>query len=276
MRWYADNSELQVIWDASIPDILLYGGICIDDEAREHLCNIINAVKSRYDENTDFPLKWNFRDLHDYYRSQGKEQLYNRLLQSSKQWRMQIFREIASIEFIIIMSIIHGYGRAREAQRRTRERLTRHVFSNALMRLGNHISEIGSPYTELVLDWPPEGNRSLFDNEYRYAYTHGRDSEQYEYYCGALKNIGFADSPLYSSMNECALLQLSDLIVGSVRDLVDFSLRRTRGFYGLNRVREIKDSFRGAPSRVIGKGISIAPPRGELFDRVSRTVDNLY
>jgi len=276
IRWYADNSELQGIWDAAIPDILLYGGICFENDTQKRLREIMRAVKSEYNEDADFPLKWDFRDLRDYYRNQGREQLFDRLLQLSRQWRTRIFREIASVEFTIIMSIIHGYGRERNVQRRTRERLTRYVFSNALKRLGIHISETGRPYTELVLDWPPGGDRSIFNDEYRCAYTQGRDSEQREYYCGALKNIGFADSPFYSTMTECALLQVSDLIVGAMRGLVNYSLGRTRGSYGLNRVREIKARFRGAPGRVIGRGISIAPPRGELFDRVSKTVENLY
>lgn len=276
IRWYADNSELHGIWGAAIQDILLYGGLCVSEESRERLCGIMRTVKSGYDEDADFPLKWNFLGLRDHYRNLGKEQLYERLLQASKRWRMRIFREIASVDFTIIMSIIHGYGRDRNVQRRTRQRLTRHVFSNALMRLGIHIREIGSPYTELVLDWPPGGDKTLFDSEYRCAYLNGRDSQQQEFYCGPLKNIRFSDSLFYASTNECALLQLCDLIVGAVKDLVDYSLERISGTYGRNRVREIKHRFRGAPDRVIGKGISIAPAQGDLYDRLRSTVEELY
>lgn len=277
MRWYADNSELRGIWGAAIQDILFYGGICVNEDSRERLCGIMRAVKSGYDGDVNFPLKWNFLGLRDHYRDLGKEQLYERLLQASKRWRMRIFREIASVDFTIIMSVIHGYGRDQNVQRRTMQRLTRHVFSNALMRLGMHIRENGCPYTELVLDWPPGGDKSLFDSEYRCAYFSGRDSlQQLEFFCGPLKNIGFSDSLLYASTNECALLQLCDLIVGAVKDLVDFSLGRTRGTYGRNRVHEIKHRFRGAPDRVIGKGISIAPTHGDLYDRLRRTVEDLY
>jgi len=31
MRWYGDNSELNGIWKAEIPDVLLFGGIAIED-----------------------------------------------------------------------------------------------------------------------------------------------------------------------------------------------------------------------------------------------------
>ena len=145
------------------------------------------------------------------------------------------------------------------------------------MRLGLHISEVGSPYTELVLDWPPGGNKFLFDSEYRCAYLSGRDSQQQkDFYCGPLKNIGFSDSLLYASTNDCAMLQLCDLIVGAVKDLVDYSLGRISGTYGRNRVHEIKHRFRGAPYSVIGKGISIAPRQGDLYDRLRRTMENLF
>jgi len=276
IRWYADNSELKGIWDSALPDILIYGGICADNDAQNCLCEIIKDVKFGYNKDADFPLKWNFRDLKDYYQNIGKLDLYERLLKSSKIWRKKLFRKMASIDFIIIMSIIHGYGKDREIQLRTRQNLTRYVFSNALMRLGNYIKEIGPAKTELVLDWPPEGEKTLFDSEYRCAYFRGLASNNQEYFCGPLEEIGFSDSIFYSSTNECALLQISDLIVGSVKDLVDYSLGRIRGTYGHNRVLEIKDRFRGAPKQVIGRGISIAPTRNGLSDKLRSTIEGLY
>jgi hypothetical protein len=276
MRWYADNSELNGIWGSAIPDILIYGGICANNHAQNCLCEIIKNVKAGYNKDVDFPLKWNFRALEVYYQNIGKFDLYDRLLKSSKIWRKSIFRQIASVDFIIIMSIIHGYGRDRNIQLKTRQNLTRYVFSNALMRLGIHIKEIDSPKTELVLDWPPEGDKNLFDSEYRCAYFRGLASNNQEYFCGPLEEIGFSDSIFYSSTNECSLLQISDIIVGSVKDLVDYSLGRKRGRYGRNRVLEIKDRFRGAPSRVIGRGVSIAPTRNSLYDKLRNTIEGLY
>ncbi len=256
--------------------ILLYGGFCVNEKSRERLCSIIKIVKSEYDEEADFPLKWNFQSLKDYFLDQGRERLYKQLLQSSREWRTRIFKEIAPVDFTVVMSVIHGYGKTRNVQKRTKEQLTRYVFYNALQRFGLHISEIGSPYKELVLDWPPGGNRFIFDDEFRCAYIHGKDTEQKEYYCKALKNIGFADAPFYSSTNECSLLQLSDLMVGALSELIDVSLGRTEGNFGYNRVREIKDKFRGAPNMVIGRGISMAPPDNELSEMIKPLIDSLY
>jgi hypothetical protein len=277
IRWYADNSELHGIWAAEIPDILLYGGICMGDSSRYQLESIFKDVKAQYDQRCDFPLKWNIRDLRDYYQRQDREDLYERLLQSSEQWRRQIFREISRVDFSIIASLILGYGTNRDVLIRTRDGLMRYVFSNALMRVGLHVSDIGPERAEVILDWPPQGKRYLFDEEYRSGYIDGiTHDRQVTYDSGPLRNLGFSDAPFFANMNDCVLLQLSDLIIGAVKDMVNIALGRTRGRFGLNRVREVRRQLRGAPNNVIGRGISISPNRGDLFERVSRTVQNLF
>ena len=97
IRWYADNSELHGIWGAAIQDILLYGGLCVSEESRERLCGIMRTVKSGYDEDADFPLKWNFLGLRGYYQNLGKEQLYERLLQASTRWSESLERSLRLI-----------------------------------------------------------------------------------------------------------------------------------------------------------------------------------
>lgn len=277
LRWYADNSELRGIWGAEIPDILIYGGICVSDENRFQLESIVTNTKAQYNQQCNFPLKWNIRDLRDYYCRQGRENLYNRLLQSSEQWRRQIFRGIATIAFSIIASLIIGYGTDRRVLIRTRNGLTRYVFSNALMRVGLHVSELRPERTELILDWPPEGKRFLFDEEYKSGYIDGiTHDRQVTYDCGPLKELNFSDSPFFANMKDCVLLQLSDLIIGAMKEMVNISLCRTRGSFGLNRIREVRNQLRGAPNNIIGRGISISPTQGDLYERVRRTVENLF
>lgn len=277
IRWYADNSELYGIWGSTVPDIFLLGGICANNTALDHLSSIMKEVKAKYDSEIEFPLKWNFRDLNKYYQRQNLETLYERLLNSSRDWRTQIFRKVADVDFTIILSIIHGYSTNRDVLVRTKTDLSRFVFSNALMRVGLHVKEFEPQQVEVVMDWPPGGKRQYFDEEYKSAYSRGETCNQQQgYFCGPLKSLKFIDSLLYTNMTECALLQLSDLIVGAARDTVNYSLGRTKGYFGLNRLKELKDRIRGAPSQVIGKGISIAPPRGELFEKMGKTVAKIY
>jgi hypothetical protein len=59
MRWYGDNSELNGIWDAPIPDILLFGGVAVTYEAAVAIQNEIQKIKEFYDPSFPFPIKWN-------------------------------------------------------------------------------------------------------------------------------------------------------------------------------------------------------------------------
>lgn len=45
IRWYRDNSELRSSLDARIPDILIFGGIAVNEEARDRICSIIRVVQ---------------------------------------------------------------------------------------------------------------------------------------------------------------------------------------------------------------------------------------
>lgn len=100
------------------------------------------------------------------------------------------------------------------------------------------------------------GIRNLFDEEYKSGYIDGITHDQrVTYDRGPLRDLRFSDSPFFSNMNDCVLLQLSDLIIGAVKAMVNVALGRTRGLFGLHRVREVRHRLRGAPNNVIGRGI---------------------
>lgn len=94
MRWYADNSELYGVRGASIPDILLFGGIAIEVDQVRLLREAIESVKEKYGH-PRAPVKWNFKALKALYKKQKLEELYEKLLKSSKEWRIEI-AEIAN------------------------------------------------------------------------------------------------------------------------------------------------------------------------------------
>ena len=50
MQWYGDNSELNGIWDAELPDILIFGGIAVRKPAIPELKRTISTVKKKYSE----------------------------------------------------------------------------------------------------------------------------------------------------------------------------------------------------------------------------------
>jgi len=276
LRWYADNSELRGIWDAPIPDILIYGGYAVEDTAAADIHSIIKRIKSGYRPEADFPFKWNFRDLSDYYHEHQLDGLYNTLLAETQQWRTDLFRFISDVDIKLIASIIKCHSRERNILLDTRETVTRFVFSNALMRIGLLAQDTSPGRVELVLDWPGDEQRNLFNEEYRTAYYLGTTAHYPQgYFCGALKDLGFADSLLFSCTIESSLLQFSDLVVGALRELADVALGRREDALGISLLRLIRDKFRGAPEDIIGRGISIAPPRSEFYSIMASRIPSL-
>lgn len=73
MRWYADNSELNGIREAEIPDILLFGGYTVTDEQEINIRESIENIREKNFGSRRAPVKWNFKDLKDIYEKQGKQ-----------------------------------------------------------------------------------------------------------------------------------------------------------------------------------------------------------
>ena len=128
IRWYADNSYIHGIWGAEIEDILMFGGIALEQDAEQAISAIMENVKKPYKQEADFPVKWNIKDLKEYYEKKGLAELYQALLAESKEWRSQVFGEAADIEFTIIIALIKAYSQQRETIIETKKRLTRYVF----------------------------------------------------------------------------------------------------------------------------------------------------
>jgi len=276
IRWYADNSELRGIWGAEIPDILLFGGIVADEGARNEICSVMKEIKSAYHENSTFPLKWNFRDLERYYHDIELDSLYSKLLEASRAWRLELFNRLSRIDFKIIVSTIISYGSSRETLLRTREQVIRFAFIMALQRVGLCVRNRGGGPTEIVLDWPAEGQRNLFDIEYKSAHQNGTTADYaQDYDCGPLMNLGFGESAFFTSTIECSLLQVSDLIVGATREMIEEALGKKENSLGASLLSLIKEKFDGAPDHILGWGLAISPRQGEFFEKVRDKISAL-
>jgi len=276
IHWYADNSELCGIWRAEIPDILVFGGIAVDDNGRKELQRVIKEIKLNYNSDSNIPIKWNLRDLERYYIDHNLIKIYSKLLQDSKTWRSEIIRKLASIDFKIIISLLLCHGTNRDFLKKTRREVIRFSFSDALMRLGYYVKGVIPTEIEVILDWPAGNKKDPFTIEYNSAYYYGETADHHiAYYCKSLNNLGFCDSPYFTSMNECSLLQISDLIVGATREMVELSLNKRDDSFGFSLLKKLKDKFYGAPNNIIGRGISISPTKGEFFDKVSNIISKL-
>ena len=276
-KWYADNSELNGIWDAEIPDILLFGGVIGDQEALAGLQHALAEVKSEYTDEIRFPLKWNLRDLQTRFQSVGEGNLYRRLLEDASTWRREFFGLVRDVDFTVIAAAVLGYGKDRKTLKQTREALTRFAFSNALMRVGLHARESDSTGFEVVLDWPEGNNSQLYADEYRSAFELGKTStDGISYNCGSLSELGFADSVFFSTGRECHLLQVADLVVGCLREFVEVALQKRNPGDGCQCLSLIRDRIRGAPRHVVGWGLSVAPTQGPLAEALESAFSDLY
>ena len=90
-----------------------------------------------------------------------------------------------------------------------------------------------------------------------------------QYYSGPLKDVGFSESPFFTRMEDCSILQFSGLVVGAIREFVDFCLgKRDRNSFGVQLTNYLVPKFRGYPGRIVGRGISVSPPKGTLKEQL--------
>lgn len=275
MKWFADNSELNGIKDAAIPDILLLGGIAVPASIEHDLRSRIEAIKAHY-AHPRAPIKWNMRDLRSMYERQQQGAMHARLQDSSREWRLAIFSALAQSDVTLIVSCIEAYSADRNKIRDTKEQLTGHSFSNGLMRFGLHVQERRPDHAQVVLDWPDRSESKPFDGEYSSAFNRGVNlARTVTYKCGPLANLRFLDSPTYANMRHSTLLQAADLVVGATREVIECCLGKKASGQGVDCARIVRDKFRGAPHQIFGYGISVSSGNRSFSAAVKNSLDRL-
>jgi hypothetical protein len=269
MKWFADNSELHGTKGAEIPDVIFFGGLIVDSDAEVRLKAAIEAIKLAYCGQPRVPIKWNLRDLGPVYEARNQSESFKALMNSSKEWRRAVFEAIASLDCTILVSCIECYSSDRKVLKGTREQISRMVFSNALMRFALHAKECRAPQAQVMLDWPDKGDARPFDSEYASAYIEGKTADgNVTYSSGPLQRLNFDDSVAYTNMTQSTLLQVSDLIVGAVRELVECSLGKRDPGIGVECLSVVKDRIRGAPNKVVGRGVVVSSGSSSLLDAI--------
>lgn len=272
MRWFADNSELNGIKEASIPDILLFGGIAVAPENEKLLQAAIEHVKGKYGH-PRAPIKWNFKDLKKTYSVQQKDKLYDDLIKTSKDWRTEIFDSVKDIEFTIIIACIESNSAKTKIIKNIKEELTRYVFNNGLMRYALHAKDTKPVRAEVILDWPDRKDSKPFDIEYATAYAQGKTYDHgQEYLSGTLESLNFLDTPVFANMHHSTLLQFADLIVGATREFVECALGKKETGFGIDMLQKVKHRFRGAPHKIYGRGISVASNKKTFRDSIEQGI----
>ena len=275
MRWYADNSELNGIRGSQIPDILLFGGLAVPPDSEFILRTTIEEVKSKFGP-PRIPVKWNFKDLKRVFVRQNKRSIYDELLKKSQEWREEIFKAVKDIEFTIIIACVESHSVERRTIISVKEQLTQFVFNNGLMRYALHVKESNPDRAEVILDWPDKGDSSPFDKEYASAFNDGKSPDGVVYSSGALKDLNFLDSAVYTNMNHSTILQFADLLVGATREFVECALGKKCYGFGIDMLKLVFHKFRGTPCDVIGRGISIASKNPQFRSSIDDAIKKYF
>lgn len=273
LTWYADNSELKGIKGAEIPDILLFGGILVDQNAESSLRVEIQDIKEKYSGDRHVPVKWNFKDLKRFYEDNQLQDTYQVLVKSSREWRLEIFEKLSEFDIKLVVACIEGYSVRRDTLKSVKDDLTRYIFSNALMRLGLYAQETKPRNVLVVLDWPDKGNTKPFDVEYESALIYGKTSDgNVIYKSGKLEALGFSDSVTFANDKYTTMLQIADIIVGATRELIEYCLGKKDVGQGIECLRKVWSKFRGSPHNIVGRGLIIPSGNNELMNRIKNCI----
>jgi len=273
MRWYADNSELNGIRGAIIPDVIMFGGVAVKPEHEFSLRRAIERAKGKWGAERA-PVKWNFKDLEKLYADRGLTKLHKDMLATSKDWRLEIAKAASAFEFRIIVAVVEAHSVAKRTLKGVKPNLSGYAFSNGLMRFALYAKEEGPPSVQVILDWPDKKDPKPFDSEYRAAFAEGKTAERkVSYHSGPLSSLNFYDCPAYVSMQHCTLLQFADLVLGANRELVECALGKKSTGFGVDFCKELRENYHGYPTNIVGHGMSVSSRRSAFRACVKDYVD---
>jgi hypothetical protein len=263
-KWYADNTELSTTKTKN--NVLIFGGIVIDETEERKLKIIIEDIKEKYALRTS-PIKWNFKDLKPTYQECSKLEEYEVLLSHSSEWRREIFEKSLEVNYKVILACTERYP-SNKPLSIIKEDLTSIVFTQSLTRVGYYVKKLlNEDSFQVILDWPDSSNPKPFNREYYKAYHDGKSCTNNPYYSGPLKELGFGDSILFSKSSHCTMLQFADLVIGASKDYILKNLHNVEYSLGFELTDLIKCKIHGYPNKIIDYGFNYAP-KGETYNLI--------
>jgi hypothetical protein len=281
MELVCDNSELNGIWGAEAPDVLVIGGYIIPSFQVWPLLKKVREIKEARGLDPHCPVKWNMKDLDRALEAHGLIDQKAILIQQSDVIRTELLNALAAAGGKMFASIIRAYSNKKQILGETREDLISFSFGNLLMRVGLYCKDAaGGRRVDVLLDWPERNNRRPFTAEYYTGWRHGRsgpEGKAVPYQCGALADIAFAPTPIFAGMEFEPRLQLADLVVGTVREFIQFSLgNANEASFGVQRFKFLIPHFyQVAGPQILGRGITVSPANSNFSNLVLTALKHL-
>jgi hypothetical protein len=274
MELVCDNSELEGIWGAEAPDVLVIGGYAIPRDKVQVLLKKVQEIKLKYGLDPHCPVKWNVRDLDRALVAHGLSNQKEILLAQSNALRTDLLDALTENGGTILVSAIQAYSNKKQVLGKTKEDLVSYSFGNLLMRAGLFCKEkAGGRRVDTLLDWPEGNRRTPFAAEYHTGWRHGRSGSEVtgvKYQCGPLADLTFAPGPVFGGTDFEPRLQLADLVVGAAREFINFALGKAKeDAFGVQCFKSLVPHLYQTPEgQILGKGVTVSPTREELSTAV--------
>jgi hypothetical protein len=280
MELVCDNSELNGIWGAEAPDILVIGGYAIPRDMTVGLLDRVKAFKAKHGLDEHCPVKWNMRDLDRPLAAHGLKDQKQILIEKSDVIRTDMLDALTTAGAVIFISAINAYSNNKQVLGKTKEDLVGYSFGNLLMRVGLFCKEkAGGRRVDSLLDWPEANNRTPFTTEYHTGWRYGRSGPEQggiKYQCGSLAQIAFAPTVAFAAMEFEPRLQLADLVVGAGLEFINYLLgKKEKDSFGVQRFKAFLPHLYKSNGQTLGRGITVSPTNGDLSTAVLKGLNSL-
>ncbi|MBX3654249.1 MAG: DUF3800 domain-containing protein [Ramlibacter sp.] len=272
MRFWADDSDFYSDTEQGTPDVFVFGGLIVSTEEEQQIAKAFRCIKGKYGHERA-PVKWNLKDMEHYYGDSDKSKsIYEQMRRKTSDWRADVFDMLASTKAVLLVTAIEAYSDDKGLVLSHRDALARQAFANALMRFALHVDEHKPVHAEMVIDWPASNDRKPFNDEYHSAYRYGKNCDGQEYTAGKLHELPMADAVFFSTTRHSCMLQLADLVVGSTRDFMKACLTGAAYGPGFQMVKKVRERYRGAPGRVMSRGMNVSTGNKEFRKKLTDAV----
>lgn len=267
---YADDTYAKASKEDGPRRIHLFGGVIVSRSSEEKIIKEIREVKHQY-THPNMPVKWNFKDtaIRKKYEEFGRKDEYTKMLDASREWRLEMFRRINNLDYKIIMSCIEASSEKIKVINQVKNELNTYCFENVLMRVGMDAKERRDNW-QCVLDWPPDNDTKPFDRGYYQLFHFGQASSPKPAICGPLEALGFSHSLHFTRANHSPLMQLADLVLGATRDHIECQIQGRDSSVGSEAVNIFYDHYRNLKGNVPRYGVIPSTSSKTLATHISR------
>jgi hypothetical protein len=266
---YADDTYAKTSTEDVPRKVHLFGGVIVDRESEGDIIEKIRNVKQRY-THPNMPVKWNFKDtsIEKKFKEFDRSDEYKDMLAASREWRLELFRQLNDIDYQIIVSCIEAYSDDNNVIQRVKNELNTYCFEMVLMRVGLEAKEIGGKW-QIVLDWPPDNDSKPFDRGYYKLFHSGRTSSGVSANCGKLESLGLSHSLHFTRANHSPQMQLADLVLGATRDHIECKIHGRESSVGTEAVEIFYDHYRNNNGIVPRYGVIASTNSNFLVNQIN-------